>query len=649
VRRAVVCDGHDASWIDEARAVANGGDTWDIVLVGVSEPAFRRRCGAELARLSGVRFVDTTSVVHDARSEVSAYVLDLVARLPSARIDGLAIGEWLRHPGGSLWWSLEITEKSAFRGSLLERLFRLSVLDRVLADGDYAELWNRMTDRSLADIIAAAAGIPTRAASAAAPGPGLRERTQGWFPSAYWARAIRACLQAAGCRAVATLAGLRSAVHGVELGIFTMYPYWWLDAYTPGATDRFFSALPPTRRYMFAAWLSSPLEIWRRRAQVRLLFRERRLVALQTFLGWRDLLAVLSPNRFRALARLAAHLGGLEVRFRRFDVSTLVAGELRQSLADAEILLDDLIRRAVRAFVRRSGAGVILYRAEGQPWESALLLAAGPAATTIGFYHSPFGRLYPALRFAPQDFSTGPAGPRPLPGGALVCGSATRRYMIEDGYPDDRIAACGPQRHARFIAFRASAPDRITARARLALPADRILYFVSLAIVEIETEGLFACLESALRGRDGYHLLVKTHPNRPAGDAALRQAVEALGTDRVSVLSAGSDMYDYLAAADAMITIGSTVAFEAMALGVMPVVYEHPGTYAATSLRAFESALFVVDSPASMRHALGEIESGGQEYAGRRACWPAAIGQVFGDMSTPLAGSLDSALRRLGA
>jgi hypothetical protein len=193
--------------------------------------------------------------------------------------------------------------------------------------------------------------------------------------------------------------------------------------------------------------------------------------------------------------------------------------------------------------------------------------------------------------------------------------------------------------------------SRAELRAALGLP-DRPLYYVAIAIVETETEGLFASIEEGLASGAGpagaSHFLVKTHPNRPAGDEAMRRAMESLGTGRSSFVPPDGNMYEYLAASDAMICIGSTVAFEAMALGVMPVVYEHPGTFAATSLRAFEAALYVVSSPAALREALDEIAADGPGARARRASWAEALAQVFGDLVTPLQQQLDAALTRLG-
>lgn len=647
--RLVVCDSHDASWIGEAGEGAAAGDQWHVLVIGVSHVRYRAMFSVELAALGAVSVLDVASIAPDVHECVSRYVVALVHDLPGRDLGGATIGEMLASGEENLWWSLVISEKSSFRGRLIERLFRLALIDAVVARERYSDVWIRTSDPLLAAAVGSGRGVPPVEAVILAARPSLRVRLASRFILAYWLRALAAAARVLVIRAIAFAA--RWPVVSpprAGLALFTMYPYWWLRANTPSAADRFFSAPPESRRPYYVAWMTWPLRLWRDRAAVRRVIGERRIVPLQTRLRIADALAVLSPRRFAALARVDAALALIREQFLRFDVSAMVREELRASLSNAELMMDQLITRAMARVVVEEDPAVVAYRCENQPWEAALVRAAG--SRTVGFFHSPFGPNYAALRFAPGDFTAGPprgAGSRPAPGGMLVCGDAARDYLTRDRYPVDRVAPCGPQRHASFVRFLVSHADRLELRKRLQLPPAVPVYFIAIAIVEVETEGLFACIEEALQGAEPVHLVVKTHPNRPAGDAAMRRALGAAAV-RSSIVPVDADMYEYLAASDAMITIGSTVAFEAMALGVMPIVYEHPGTYAVTSLRAFDSALFVVNSPESMRVAIDAVARDGSEAQRRRAGWPAAIRRTLGDLATPLDSQMDQALDRLG-
>jgi surface carbohydrate biosynthesis protein (TIGR04326 family) len=644
VRRLVVCDSHDGRWISRAGAVNRPGDQWDILPVRISGLAFERRHRAALGQLTGAyRVLDVTALAGDAHLAVDPFVLDLVWKLPAQRVGGTTLGRLLQDRTRNLWWSLEISEKSSFRGRLLERLYQLALIDGALKRQGYGEVWLELEDRDVAAVVSRAGISAAVRVSASA---NESSTTSAQFIALYWMRAALTLGRFLASRLVIAFCGWSGRAETGTVGIFTLFPYWWVRPYSREAADRFFSAPPDDAHYV--AWLSSAVDLWRHRAAATRTVAARRIVPLQRFISVIDALRILSAARFVRLfraQRAAASMDG--IRFGSFDVSSLVAAETRASMADSEMFFDALVERGLRSYARHLKPGLVLYRVEGQPWENALLAAVAATSTPVaGFFHSPFGPHYAALRFAPGELAGEGhgAGPRPVAPRMLVCGDTVRAYLEADGYPRERIAACGPQRHAAFLRFLAAPRNRAEWRDRLDLPQDLPVYVVAIAIVEVETEGLFACLEAALAAPSGFRLVIKTHPNRPLGDESMQAAVRSIGPGRVSYVPPDADMYEYLAAADAMICIGSTLAFEAMALGVMPIVYEHPGTLAVLSLRAFQSALYVVDSPDTMASALAEIAADAPQAAAKRTQFASTVRNVLGDIDSPLDRQLNSAL-----
>ena len=646
--RLVVCDSFDATWMARARAESRAGDVWHVLVLRVSADRFAGRHGAALASIGTVLVADVAALAGPAHRDVAPFVLDLLAGLPGARLGRATLGAWLDDPARNLWWSLEISERSPFRSRIIERLYHLALVARAAESIGSDEIWIELHDTELAETIAAADGLSVKRPAAARTAFPV---TAAAFTFRYWARAAMAFGRWAAVRLVVAGSRWPNVPAGrAAVGMFTIYPYWWIQPFAPGAVDRFFSAPPDTAHY--AAWLMWPRQLWRNRREIAQTVERRHITPLQRFVSLRDALGLLSPARFLKLLRVRGAVRRLTSRFGRFDISRLVANEIVASLTDAELFFDHLIERGVARYLTTVKPTTVLYRFEGQPWENALLASAHRTGTRVlGFFHSPFGENYPALRFA-RDEIAGPghgAGPRPLPDGMLVCGTTVRRHLEADGYPTSRIAECGPQRHAGFVRFLRQRPARAELRGRFGMPQDIPIHYVALAIVEAETDGLFACLEAALESAGDFRLLIKTHPNRPRGDASLDAAVRSIGAGRTEYVPPGADMYDYLAASDTMICIGSTVAFEAMALGVMPVVYEHPGTFAATSLRAFDEALYVVNSPATMRRALAEIADGAPAARARRTRFDEVVRGVFGDLETPLDLQLSRAMAGLAA
>jgi curved DNA-binding protein CbpA len=173
------------------------------------------------------------------------------------------------------------------------------------------------------------------------------------------------------------------------------------------------------------------------------------------------------------------------------------------------------------------------------------------------------------------------------------------------------------------------------------------VYFVTLAIVEEDTQALFGALAGGLDDAGDPLLVVRTHPNRPQGDPALTAALARVGPGRAVLMNPGQDIYDHIVAADALICIGSMIAFEAIALDRMPIVFENPSSFPALSLAEFSDGLFVARDEAEMRAALRAVEEAGEEVRAKRRRWPDLLRRVLGDLETPLPVQLTRALARL--
>ena len=173
------------------------------------------------------------------------------------------------------------------------------------------------------------------------------------------------------------------------------------------------------------------------------------------------------------------------------------------------------------------------------------------------------------------------------------------------------------------------------------------LVLVAPALLEAETEGLFCALTEACAGT-GIRFVIKTHPNKLVEDKALTSAVSAMDPGQATIVPAGADVYDYLAASDALICPGSWIAFDAMALNVMPLVFQDAATFAGTSLVGYEHGLFIVRDAADVRAALDDLFGPSVITAEKRGHWPGILTDVFGDLSTPLVSQLSDGIKRLG-
>lgn len=648
-RRLLITDHYDTTAFADVERSSEQGAGWDILLLGGSPDWFRWRYQDRLSRIGQARVLDAEPFSGKAHADVNGFVLELGASLPHASLGGSTLAQLLRDEDGTEWWFLECAEKGPYRGPFIGLLYRVAIARGVLDAGRYHEVSASLRDKALARVVAPYARSNGWHWCAAAP-----PATRRWIDSPVVRlrlQMFRAAGRAASAWILARSLGPLPKTRFSGRWVFTVFPSWWGRATSDRPADRFFTNVEEAGVEGYFAWLTNSRVLWRHRAVVRESLRRLRAVPLQRFLSWRDVLSTLSPaalGRLKQFRRRMQH--HVEARFLGFDVAPLVVDEVTRSLTGFEAMQDRLLRRAVARAAEAFRPAVVLYRAEFQPIESALLRGLQGRAAAVGFHHHPFGVNYLSMRFTSAEMAkhleASQPESRPLPDGIVAIGPLLARHVAEGGLPAARIAVCGPQRYGPLTMYRRRQQPRGALRVALGLPPADFVVFVALAIVEADTEALFGAMVGACRDVEGVRLIVRTHPNRPAGDPALHATLQALGPDRATLMPADGAMYDYIAASDCMVCVGSMIAFEAMALGIVPIVFDNPATFGAVSLAEYASGLFVVKNAAELGAAIEDVRRDSSRARMKRHAWPSLLADVMGDLEAPLGPQLQRALDR---
>jgi hypothetical protein len=230
----------------------------------------------------------------------------------------------------------------------------------------------------------------------------------------------------------------------------------------------------------------------------------------------------------------------------------------------------------------------------------------------------------------------------------IVTGKAGADALISQGYPEARIAVCGAVRQPQLSAYRAAHPGRAALRRRLNLPAGSPVVFAATSVVRTDSEGLLSALAEVLPALDDFRLVVKLHPTLPLDEGFLRWVFDRLGRERAGLMPADGSMYDYIAAADVMVVAGSTVAFEALALGTGAIAFENPGAFSASSLAEFADACPVARTAAELHAAIEAALFRSPTESGRRAR-TLAVDRAFAFVDDPPLPRLLGALDECGA
>jgi surface carbohydrate biosynthesis protein (TIGR04326 family) len=218
-------------------------------------------------------------------------------------------------------------------------------------------------------------------------------------------------------------------------------------------------------------------------------------------------------------------------------------------------------------------AALCLY-AESSGWGRAAIAACRRAGVpTVAVQH---GIVYPKYFSYRHEEDEGDC---PRPDRTAVFGESARRLLQRLGrYAEGSLVVTGSPKFDA-LAEAARSWDRAALRARLGLaPPERVLVVASRFRPIRDTHhaigAAFAGLVRAVEALPGARCLVKPHPAEAAeGYAAV---LGETGAERTRVLPPGTDLLELLFAADALVTVESLAAVEAVVLGRPVVVLEMP-------------------------------------------------------------------------
>lgn len=277
----------------------------------------------------------------------------------------------------------------------------------------------------------------------------------------------------------------------------------------------------------------------------------------------------------RSLA--GALLSGEDVRAAgfvgRYDLWPVLSAELR----DAALVQWPWSARAMdeaRASLMQTRPDVAVTYAEAGGWGRALVLEARRLSIpTVGLQHGFIYRHW--LNYQHEDDELRPSGSGagfPYPTRTLVFDRYAASTLETAGHlPPDAIRITGSPRLDELAArLRDVRAQRTTIRRDLAIADDqRLLVLVAKAS---EVGAHLPALFDAVRTSPGVRLIVKPHPAETA--AAYRPL--ARPGDAVTIDDPHTDLGRLLAAADAMVTMNSTVAIDGLVLGVPALVIGLP-------------------------------------------------------------------------
>ncbi len=222
--------------------------------------------------------------------------------------------------------------------------------------------------------------------------------------------------------------------------------------------------------------------------------------------------------------------------------------------------------------------GVVVTYAEAGGWGRALILEARPRGIpVVGVQHGFIYRHWLNYLHEPDEMrpSAVNAADRgfPFPDVTLVFDGYAASHLVEGGaFPPTSVVVTGSPRLDELVrsADALTAADVTAARQAVGVSPNQHLVLVASKFSQIRP--VFRELVDAVRAMPDVRLVVKCHPAETA--APYRQA--AATAPNVCVAAPGTDLAPLTAAARLVVTVNSTVALDAMVLGIPSLVLALP-------------------------------------------------------------------------
>jgi hypothetical protein len=244
--------------------------------------------------------------------------------------------------------------------------------------------------------------------------------------------------------------------------------------------------------------------------------------------------------------------------------------------------------------------------AEAGGWGRALALECRRRGVPLaGLQHGFIYRHWLNYRHEVDETTTDPGQPSdrgfPFPAATLLFDDHAARHLSTAGhFPPSALAVTGSARLDELAAAVRALNAADVERVRRDCGAGTSRALVLFAGKEREARPFLPALVDAVRGMPDVQLVIKPHP----AETADVYAAAAAGASNVAVAASAAALPSLLAAAGAVVTVNSTVAIDALALGVPAVVIGLPNNL--TPL--VEAGLMLGAGPApEIRAALGKV------------------------------------------
>lgn len=588
-----------------------------------------------------LRPVDVSSIAESSAQSVREFIPRFIYEFPKKTIlrGRYSVLDLLRYKDMNFWWFNKIPEKGALWSKLIKRLYYFDLIITECSSEKFDELWMECGDRPFVELVRRNRNkLPN---VRVIRGRGEKRSGQKIFILSLFINNLRVLFSASLKTLIVkkqftkTAAGERKP----SIAFFSFYPLFWSR---DGKKESFFASapkkVPENEKAVYLTWFSMGARDLFKKARDYLdpgATPER--APLEAYLGMRDYLSIfcsLVLYFFRA-SGIFIRSGKINEDYKDYDISNIAADELFSGLSGQETAMCLLIKRAFENYCSKNPLKAVVFRAEFQPHERALISAAKGRCLSVAFQHQAIGRNFVQYFFPKKEIeqaykNAGCPDVQPLADKYIVAGKYPYEALACSGFREDDIKIAGPVRYSGLVGYRKNRKGKDDLRKKHGLPLDRKIVLVTPPAAKNEVLNFAATLAGAVPLiNEKYLYLFKSHPVFKFSDEIETLLKEHCPDMDRKYLEDSVNLNEYLTLADCLVLSGTTVGIEAICLGTVPVLLDNLNLFSLNPLTEIKDALFWVTGSRGLADAISSAVNNDEKSRSVKANWRQAIEKIF--------------------
>jgi hypothetical protein len=560
-----------------------------------------------------------------AETEVRKYVIETVSTLPKFKSTKTDLSKLLFNKSGiNLWWFLEISEKSPFRGAYISQLYQLACIQLVKQSSNFDQTHYRLSDYNILSIL-----LSDQKVYIVHSIYHLRKIVRNLGELKYFLNSVFILCKIILIKIILANLQKKDRYAMQSHGVFSFYPSWWLKPYTKENSDRFFSRLVKDDGvFLNYIWLSENFfETIKSVKKIRWLGQKSENIIIQKFFRYRDIKKISSFRTWLQLRNFRNQIIFSNIpSFMNLDVRPILNQELSRNISSQDLVQSQIIQVSMTNTLHLAPPKSLLFRFESQPLDRSLIYSCKNLTISVGYSHSSLALCenYLSFWFGKEFLKENYASLSPDK--VIYSNKFSKRALIREGFPESKLLHCGPLRSSELMQYRN--PQKMQSSKESFVTADSINIFIGMSvntsINEIMIKNLISVLEETCR----YKLIIKTHPSLELLDLNLFHNVKR--NANLIILNKNDEYLEFLGACDFSVMTGTTLVFESIYLKTFPIVYESASIYNAVNFQQFRKFCLIAFDRSQLLNATKMIRDNSSEVISIKENWPELIEKNYG-------------------